>query len=616
MTQNPFDDNRLQSARSALVKVTPDEQGRFTYELMCQYTRRGLDNLQVGDLVGVENYTPTNNGDRVYSVLALSQVYPVHFAAQGTNAYPGHIFESMRSIKEDWESQEERPLHLTTTISIQAVPTGYQFSYNPRNSTGLPRLAEERNLPMIGAEIRPLSMDMVDAIINQGMENQPDSPLQHKKFEDLNVRLDQESLLTTHFGIFGFTGVGKSNLVSSMVSSLCFENERPLSNFIILDPNDEYLGLFIDKFLRSPQEVSYIHIGSDSLHGMVTSQLGDDTVEPSQDVLRVMRHQLRLPPPVQERYNTDAAFRDRITRALANVFHRTWIVLPFDDVAFLIRKVVREQTDERTGAQVKDAMRQIVDSWANRFVETPVNGGNIERAIAFGQHDLDRTPINNINSPSPRGTAEGIMNRTINTLRAEARRLAQIPSGAIIQIADLIDRLSSGENRQTVIITGRRDSDIKHFSSMLGNNLYERRRHMVERHPFITFIFDEADLFIPQSGTDEDTLMVRELCVTLARRGRKFGLGLGISTQRSSMLDTEVMSNLHTYFVSKLPRADDRRRVAEAFGISEEQLTPTFTFRKGNWLVISHDATGLKGVPIPTTAADANERISSGPGAQ
>ena len=78
------------------------------------------------------------------------------------------------------------------------------------------------------------------------------------------------------------------------------------------------------------------------------------------------------------------------------------------------------------------------------------------------------------------------------------------------------------------------------------------------------------------------------------------------------MLDTEVMSNLHTYFVSKLPRADDRKRVAEAFGISEEQLTPTFTFRKGNWLVISHDATGLKGVPIPTAARDANERITNG----
>ena len=219
MTENPFDDERLHGARSALTKITPDEQGRYIYDLMCQYTRLGLDGLQVGDLVGIENYTPNSNGEHVYSVLALSQVFPVHFAAQGTNAYPGHVFESMRSIKEDWETQEEKPLHLTTTIAIQAVPTGYQFSYNPRVDSDLPRLGEERNLPMIGAEVRPLSMEMVDAIINQGLGDQPESPLQHKKFEELNVKLDQESLLTTHFGIFGFTGVGKSNLVSSMISS-------------------------------------------------------------------------------------------------------------------------------------------------------------------------------------------------------------------------------------------------------------------------------------------------------------------------------------------------------------------------------------------------------------
>ena len=137
MTENPFDDERLHGARSALTKITPDEQGRYIYDLMCQYTRLGLDGLQVGDLVGIENYTPNSNGEHVYSVLALSQVFPVHFAAQGTNAYPGHVFESMRSIKEDWETQEEKPLHLTTTIAIQAVPTGYQFSYNPRETKRL-----------------------------------------------------------------------------------------------------------------------------------------------------------------------------------------------------------------------------------------------------------------------------------------------------------------------------------------------------------------------------------------------------------------------------------------------------------------------------------------------
>jgi len=49
--------------------------------------------------------------------------------------------------------------------------------------------------------------------------------------------------------------------------------------------------------------------------------------------------------------------------------------------------------------------------------------------------------------------------------------------------------------------------------------------------------------------------------------------------------------------------------VAEAFGIGQEELSPTFSFRPGNWLVISHDATGLKGVPIPTQSENANQRI-------
>ena len=295
MTMNPFEDDRLHGAKSALVKMTPNDQGRFTYGLICQYTRLGLDSLQVGDLVGVENFTPNSNGERVYSVLTISQLYPVHFAAQVSNAYPGHEFESMRAIKEDWESQEDKPLHLTTTIEIEAVSTGYQFSFNPRDDANLPKLQEERNLPMIGAQIRPLSFDMVNAIVNQGLERQPDSPLSHKKFEDLNIKIDQESLLTTHFGIFGFTGVGKSNLVSSLVSSLCFENQNPLANFVIMDPNDEYLGLFIDRCINHSDEVTYIHIGSDSLHQTISRELGNVSQNIDPEVIRTMKQQLRLP---------------------------------------------------------------------------------------------------------------------------------------------------------------------------------------------------------------------------------------------------------------------------------------------------------------------------------
>jgi uncharacterized protein len=69
------------------------------------------------------------------------------------------------------------------------------------------------------------------------------------------------------------------------------------------------------------------------------------------------------------------------------------------------------------------------------------------------------------------------------------------------------------------------------------------------------------------------------------------------------------MAQPHTYMVSKLPRRTDREAVAEAFGMSDEILRQTFTFQAGDWLLVSHDATGLKAVPIPIHAQDANQRI-------
>jgi len=210
---------------------------------------------------------------------------------------------------------------------------------------------------------------------------------------------------------------------------------------------------------------------------------------------------------------------------------------------------------------------------------------------------------------SHRDTAEGVIERTLNSMKRLQKAIEAIPAHVIIPTKEIVDSLNNKVARKTIIVTARRDAHMKRFTTVLGNELYESRRRDAIIEPYTIFILDEADLFIPLEQGPEGTGEIKELCVTLARRGRKFGLGIGISTQRASLLDTEVMGNLHTYFVSKLPRAHDRQRVAEAFGIGEDQLSPTFTFRPGNWLIISHDATGLKGVPIPTIAADANERI-------
>lgn len=71
------------------------------------------------------------------------------------------------------------------------------------------------------------------------------------------------------------------------------------------------------------------------------------------------------------------------------------------------------------------------------------------------------------------------------------------------------------------------------------------------------------------------------------------------------------MAQPHTYFISKLPRASDREAVAEAFGFGNEMLKQTFKFTKGQWLLVSHDATGLEAVPLPVKTEDANVRVAT-----
>jgi DNA helicase HerA-like ATPase len=97
--------------------------------------------------------------------------------------------------------------------------------------------------------------------------------------------------------------------------------------------------------------------------------------------------------------------------------------------------------------------------------------------------------------------------------------------------------------------------------------------------------------------------------MTLARRGRKFGLGIGIATQRIRFLDTSILAQPHTYFVSKLPRSSDRQAVAEAFDISEDMFRQTFKFRKGDWLLASFDAAGLEAIPVPIHTENADDKI-------
>jgi hypothetical protein len=152
------------------------------------------------------------------------------------------------------------------------------------------------------------------------------------------------------------------------------------------------------------------------------------------------------------------------------------------------------------------------------------------------------------------------------------------------------------------------------FSEAIGTDIYNLRRRDGILDPATIFIFDEADIFIPgqaANATDEEKDAIRsskKIATTLARRGRKYGLGLGIATQRITYLDTSILAQIGSYFVGRLPRMSDRQKITEGFGIEKDSLQSGIR-DVGDWVVLSHTAVGDRGAPLPVHFNNADERV-------
>ncbi|MCS7113702.1 MAG: ATPase, partial [Candidatus Bathyarchaeota archaeon] len=81
------------------------------------------------------------------------------------------------------------------------------------------------------------------------------------------------------------------------------------------------------------------------------------------------------------------------------------------------------------------------------------------------------------------------------------------------------------------------------------------------------------------------------------RQGRKYRVYGWIASQRLAHMNVNALQQLHSYFVSTLPRYYDRMVVADAFSLSYELLDKVTELDTGEWLFVSFKATKQRNVP-------------------
>ncbi len=572
---------------------------RYECRVKIRYHRELMSQLEEGMLLAVENFRGKSRkareqGINRYTVMVVSKVWPLHYGLGGvsdSHYYPLQM-EIIEQAYPDWETDDQS----TMMVQLDAIPINHDLIVDAQGNIDFKK---GFSYPLVGSKVHVIHWETVDEIYNSrvkreiGFTKRFTSPDPRKDprvgvlrmFTDLEqeipIYVDLYKLVRYHFGVFSFTGGGKSNLVSNLIRRILYHTKD--TKIVVFDISCEYPFLLCDVFADSDIRSKII--------------LEEMPANAEQFALSAVRPR-------------DFENDDRATNALKRLFERG--VVDYYSVA---------RAEVPTYSTVLDDLNNLQEDSASR----PHYRDAIAKIRAFLIDEMRR---------NGKGEKDQLDETVIRRLQAEAKEAittfgvhekAGLYSWALSR-DQLIDRLKRADDSpQTGLTTEdilemlRGDTrliclsiaepeTIRELVVDLTKNVLRYRKRKFEIRPQILFVFDEAQEFIPRDarGTSEQCVMSVE---RLVRQGRKYGLGAAIATQRIAYLNTNVMQQLHTFFVGTLPRPYDRNVVSSSFQIDIGILDKTLEFPPGSWLMSSYIATGLDNVPIFIKADNAEDVI-------
>ncbi|EAZ87998.1 helicase HerA domain-containing protein, partial [Crocosphaera chwakensis] len=255
--------------KGILINLKEDNQTRYQCEIWFDYTRKYMEQIREGAFLAAPNFSSNSHGYR-YTILEVVSILPIHYGlGENVKGYPGFVKEAAKSAFSDWKQQEDEVREDTTQIRIIAIPTNYEV-----NKQGT--ISDESNLPMSGCDVYFIDNELTKKIANLGIDPERDNIIKAGHLireKEIETYVLIEELLQVHFGIFGFTGAGKSNLLSTLIAKLFQERtikQDPLK-VVFFDLMSEYTTLALDILIE--KDAYLIGLGEQTFPGEVIEYL-------------------------------------------------------------------------------------------------------------------------------------------------------------------------------------------------------------------------------------------------------------------------------------------------------------------------------------------------------
>lgn len=330
------------------------------------------------------------------------------------------------------------------------------------------------------------------------------------------AKVDLDRLLSRHFAILGSTGVGKSSAVSLLLRKIIAH--RKDLRVLILDPHDEFTAAFANeaviKDADSLQLPFWMFRFSEFCDVVFRGQTGlDQEVELLRDLIA----------EAKERYEKRNEARSPLARrGEARNGYTADSPAPYRMAELL--KLIEERLGQLDSKRDKPALNSLKarvvsisrdPRFGFMFSQSAAGGDRMASIIA----ELFRVPQND----KPICIVE----------------MSRLPSEVVNAVVSVLCRLA--------------------FDLAISSQGAIQTLVMCE----------EAHRYVPADG-NAAFWPTRQSIARIAKEGRKYGVYLGVITQRPSELDATIMSQCNTVFAMRLANQEDQRIIARALTVGAQ----------------------------------------------
>lgn len=438
------------------------------------------------------------------------------------------------------------------------------------------------------------------------------------------VMVDPDRLFGRHLAVLGNTGSGKSCSVAGLIRWSMDEARKaragaePNARFIVLDPNGEYANTFRD---MSKVRVFAVQPG-DGIEQLQVPLWFWNSAEWSAFTQASAKAQ--RPVLVQSlRSVRDGVFTSAVTpshemrrylRTLVSILQlernsgSPWGKFPQPKSFFEKLKKWQEGLGEQNSfsddekaalGAVRDKLTVLINARSGQYPTYDFTLGEVDETLSliqmahstFGGSDTDILPID-ADVPRPftgdqllrsvEATAEllGVseyvetMQMRIRTILSDSRMKVVSGNAENVTLDDWL-RSYIGDNQGsngsvTVIDLSLVPAEVVHIITAVVARMtleaLQRYRNLHEGKTLPTvLVMEEAHTFIKRYKDDSENQNSAAICCQvfekIAREGRKFGLGLVLSSQRPSELSPTVLSQCNSYLLHRISNDRDQELV-------------------------------------------------------